>query len=152
MQGRSPAVTAYDPDSARALGTGELTFVDNAVDRGSGMIAFKATFPNPDESLWPGQFVDVTVKLAEEPDALVIPATATMEGQQCTQVYVVDGDVASLRKVVMERSVGGLAIIASGLQAGELVVTSGQLRITPGGRVAVKPLPESESNNRNGHH
>ena len=135
------SVSAYDPDSGKLLGTGELTFVDNAVDRTSGMVAFKATFPNADESLWPGQFVDVTVKLAEEPDAIVIPAAAIMEGQQGAQVFVVSGDIASLRKVEVERSLNGLAIIKDGLRPGESVITTGQLRVNSGGRVSVKPAP-----------
>ena len=90
----------------RLLGIGELTFIDNTVDRVSGMIAFKATFPNADNSLWPGQFVDVTVKLAEEPDALVVPTTAIMEGQQGQQVFVVSDNTATLRKVQVSRTRG----------------------------------------------
>ena len=139
MDKTTASVSAYDPDSGRLLGNGELTFVDNAVDRASGMVAFKATFPNADESLWPGQFVDVTVKLAEEPDAIVVPAAAIMEGQRGAQAFVVTGDVAELRKIEVERSVGGLAIIKDGLRPGDVVVTTGQLRVTPGGRVSVKP-------------
>lgn len=145
MNESKAAVSAYDPDSGRLLGTGELTFVDNAVDRTSGMVAFKATFPNSDESLWPGQFVDVTVKLAEEPRAIVIPASAIMEGRQGAQVFVVTGDSATLRRVEVERSLNGLAVIKEGLQPGEVVVTSGQLRVTSGGKVSVKasaPVPE----------
>lgn len=146
MSESKPAVSAYEPDSGRLLGTGELTFVDNAVDRTSGMVAFKATFPNPDESLWPGQFVDVTVKLSEEPDAIVIPATAIMEGQQGAQVFVVTGDTANLRKVEVERSPDGIAIIKSGLQPGEKVVMTGQLRVIPGGKVTVKaPVSAGEA-------
>jgi multidrug efflux system membrane fusion protein len=102
------------------------------------MVGFKATFPNADESLWPGQFVDVTVKLAEEPDAIVIPAAAIMEGQQGPQVFVVAGDTATLRRIEVERSLNGLAIIKEGLQPGEIVVTTGQLRVTSGGKVSVK--------------
>lgn len=138
MNEGKPSVSTFDPDSGRLLGTGELTFVDNKVDRTSGMITFKATFPNADESLWPGQFVDVTVKLAEEKNVAVIPATAIMEGQRGAQVFVVKGDTAELRKVVVGRSFNGVSVIKDGLQPGELVVTTGQLRITPGGKVAVK--------------
>lgn len=145
MNKTKPTVSAYNPDSGSLLGTGELTFVDNAVDRASGMITFKATFPNSDESLWPGQFVDVTVKLAEEPDAVVIPSTAITEGQQGAQVFVVTGDTATLRKVTVERTVAGLSIIKDGLLPGELVITTGQLRVTSGGKVTVKSSAESQS-------
>ena len=81
MEKSKPTVRAYDPDSGHLLGTGELSFVDNSVDRVSGMIAFKATFPNQEDTLWPGQFVDVTVKLGDEQDALLVPTAAIMEGQ-----------------------------------------------------------------------
>ncbi len=138
MDKARPTVTAREPDTGRKLGAGELTFVDNAVDRASGMITFKATFPNADEALWPGQFVDVNVKLAEEPNAIVIPTTAITEGQKGARVFVVEGGTATLRKVEVERSTGGLSIIKSGLQPGERVITTGQLRVSPGGKVLVK--------------
>jgi multidrug efflux system membrane fusion protein len=138
MNKAKPTVTAYEPDTGKELGVGSLTFVDNSVDRTSGMITFKATFPNAEETLWPGQFVDVTVKLAEEPGAIVIPSTAVTEGQKGAQVFVVEGDIATLRKVEVERSTGGLSLIKSGLQPGERVITTGQLRVTSGGKVTVK--------------
>lgn len=138
MAKSKPVASAYEPDTGRLLGTGELTFTDNAVDRTSGMIAFKATFPNEDETLWPGQFVDVTVKLAEEPNALVIPTTAVLEGQNGAQVFVVQGDTAALRQVQVERNAGPLTLIKEGLQPGELVITTGQLRVAPGSKVAAK--------------
>lgn len=138
MKKGTPSVSAHEPDSGRVLGTGELDFIDNTVDRASGMITFKATFPNTDESLWPGQFVDVTVKLAVEPNVIVIPSIAIMEGQQGAQVFVVRNDTATLRKVEVARTVNGVAIIRNGLQAGELVITTGQLRVTSGSKVAVK--------------
>lgn len=138
MKKGRPSVRAFDPDSGRELGIGELDFIDNKVDRASGMITFKATFPNTDESLWPGQFVDVTVRLAEEPDVVVIPSVAVTEGQQGTQVFVVENGTATLREVTVSRTTNGLALIKDGLQAGEQVVTTGQLRIKDGGKVEVR--------------
>lgn len=143
MEAGRPAVTAYEPDTGRELGAGELNFVDNAVDRASGMITFKASFPNENESLWPGQFVDVQVKLAEQTGAIVIPTTAIMEGQKGSQVFVVEGDTVSLRPIEVDRSTGSLAIIAEGLAVGEKVVTTGQLRLNAGDTVAVRVAPES---------
>ena len=137
MATAKPIVSARDPDNGRLLGTGELTFVDNKVDRVSGMIAFKATFPNQDDSLWPGQFVDVTVKLAEEPNALTVPTTAIMEGQQGSQVFVIAGNTAEMRRVKVGRTVGDKAIVTEGLNPGELVVTGGQLRLSPGAKVNI---------------
>jgi len=144
MARNKPVVSAYDPDNGKLLGTGSLDFIDNAVDRATGMVAFKATFPNENESLWPGQFVDVTLELAIQPQALVIPSTAVMEGQQGSQVFVVTGDSVSLRKVKVERAVGNLSIIRKGLEPGELVVTVGQLRLNPGSRVEIKKQQKAE--------
>jgi multidrug efflux system membrane fusion protein len=138
MKTGSPTVRAYDPDSGRPLGSGELNFLDNSVDRASGMITFKATFPNDDESLWPGQFVDVTVKLTEE-TGIVVPTVAVMEGQQGPQVFVIENDVATLRKVTVGRSMDGRTLISSGLEVGEQIITTGQLRITSGGKVTIRP-------------
>ncbi|HEY6676746.1 MAG TPA: efflux RND transporter periplasmic adaptor subunit [Terrimicrobium sp.] len=147
-----PIVSARDPDSGRLLGTGELTVIDNKVDRVSGMIAFKATFPNEDDTLWPGQFVDVTVKLADQPNALTVPTTAIMEGQQGSQVFVISGNTAEMRKVKVGRTVGDMTIVTEGLNAGELVVTSGQLRISPGAKVTIveSQKPEVAENTTSG--
>ncbi len=130
------AVTAYEPDSGAPLGTGRLDFVDNVVDRQSGMIALKATFPNTGEPLWPGQFVDVVVTLTEEAGALIIPTTALMEGQNGPQVFVVKDGVATLQKVQPERAVGDHTVIRAGLTAGQTVISSGQLRVATGAKVA----------------
>ena len=147
-----PIVSARDPDSGRLLGTGELTVIDNKVDRVSGMIAFKATFPNEDDTLWPGQFVDVTVKLADQPNALTVPTTAIMEGQKGSQVFVISGNTAEMRKVKVGRTVGDMTIVTEGLNAGELVVTSGQLRISPGAKVTIveSQKPEVAENTTSG--
>lgn len=144
MATNKPVVTAYDPDNGRLLGTGTLDFIDNAVDRATGMVAFKATFPNENETLWPGQFVDVTLELAIQPQALVVPSIAVMEGQQGSQVFVVTGDTVSLRKVKVERTVGNLSIIRKGLEPGERVITVGQLRLNPGSKVEIKKQQKAE--------
>lgn len=131
----SPSVRVSDPASRRELGTGRLTFVDNAVDRTSGMVNLKATFENQDEALWPGQFVDVVVTLTEEPNVVVVPSTAVMEGQNGSQVFVVEDGVVRLQPVEIERAAGDRTILRAGLQGGETVVTNGQLRLAPGSKV-----------------
>jgi multidrug efflux system membrane fusion protein len=119
--------------------TGKLTFIDNAVDPQTGTIRLHATFANADRQLWPGQFVTTTVTLAEQPNALVIPALAIQNGPNGPYVFVVkDDQSADLRPVVVERTEGDSAVIAKGLTAGETVVTTGQLRVTPGGKVSPK--------------
>ncbi len=141
MKSAPLAVEAIDSESGNLLGTGVLTFIDNVVDRASAMVTMKAQFPNEDEALWPGRFVEVKVTLGVETDALVIPSTAVIEGQTGAQVFVVVDGVATLRRVEVGRTFGALTVIRSGLEDGETVVTSGQLRIMSGGKVAVRPAP-----------
>lgn len=143
MTGHEIAVTARNAASGELLGTGTLTFLDNSVDRASAMINAKATFPNEDEALWPGQFVDVTLRLGEEANALVVPSTAIIEGQQGAHVFVIENGAAHLRGVTVSRNTGNLAVVSEGLQAGDIVVSAGQLRIADGAKVTVKPAPQA---------
>jgi multidrug efflux system membrane fusion protein len=115
---------------------GELSFVDNTV--GFGTILLKGVFPNKDKALWPGQFVDVTLTLTNQPNAIVVPTRAVQTGQQGRYVFVVGSDSkAELRPVVVERVFKGQMIIQKGLVAGEKVVTDGHLRLVPGAMVRV---------------
>ncbi|MFL5373583.1 MAG: efflux RND transporter periplasmic adaptor subunit [Myxococcales bacterium] len=118
---------------------GELTFIDNAVNTVTGTILLKGTFPNSDDSLWPGQYVLVTLKLGEQHDAVVAPAVAIQRGQQGQYAFVVkqDGTVES-RAVTVGSSDEKEAVIDKGLRPGEVVVTDGQLRLSPGTKVQVK--------------
>ena len=132
-------VLASVPDGGAAPADGALSFIDNAVDTTTSTILLKATFANADEVLWPGQFVDVTVTLGEEAGRVVAPAPAVQTGQQGQYVYVVKGDsTVELRPVKVDRMDETEAVIASGLAAGETVVTDGQLRLVPGARIEVK--------------
>jgi multidrug efflux system membrane fusion protein len=117
---------------------GTLTFLDNAIDARTGTLLLKATFANPDEGLWPGQFVEVDVVLGEEAGRVVVPASAVQTGQQGTFVYVVtDAGAAEMRPVKVARLDDREAVIAEGLVGGETVVTDGHLRLVPGARVQV---------------
>ena len=118
--------------------TGELTFIDNAVDPATGTVKLKATFPNADHRLWPGQFANLRVNLAA-PEGLVVPVAALQNTQKGSQVFVVTAEKnAELRPVVVERTHGLEAVIARGLAAGESVIVDGQLRVQPGRPVEVK--------------
>jgi membrane fusion protein, multidrug efflux system len=119
--------------------SGILTFVDNAVDQTTGQIRLKATFANEDEALWPGQFVDVQLTLAEQQGAVVAPVEAVQRGQNGEYVFVVkqDGTVES-REVTVSRADQRDAIIEKGLAPGETVVTDGQLRLQQGAKVQIK--------------
>jgi multidrug efflux system membrane fusion protein len=119
--------------------TGTVDFVNNTVDKLTGTIRLKATFPNTECRLWPGQFVDVVLTLTEEPNVLVVPAEAIQVGQGGQYVYVVKEDkTAEVRLVTVGRTVNGEAVIEKGLQTGETVVTDGQLRLKPGAKVDIK--------------
>jgi membrane fusion protein, multidrug efflux system len=107
------------------------------VDSATGTIRLKATFPNSERQLWPGAFVQVTLNLTTDPDALVVPATAVQASQDGQYVYVVKPDrTVEMRTVTVERQQSGQAVIGTGVAAGEIVVTDGQLRLTPGARIA----------------
>jgi multidrug efflux system membrane fusion protein len=127
-----------DGPGAPAL-EGDLVFVDNAVDPQSGTLLLKGEFANRDGRLVPGQFVDVRLVLHTVPRALVVPARAVSTGQQGAYVYVVNGDsTVTPLPVDVDRTVDSLAILSGGLKAGDRVVTDGQLRLSPGAKVAIR--------------
>ena len=137
--GQKLKVLALASGSSANAQTGDLTFMNNTVDPTTGTILLKATFPNQNEVLWPGEYVDVTLTLATEPNAIVVPTQAIQTGQSGQYVYVVKNDLTvESRPVTMNRTQGTLAIVAKGLQPGERVVTDGQLRLAPGAKVEIK--------------
>jgi multidrug efflux system membrane fusion protein len=96
----------------------------------------KASFENADHALWPGQFVQVTLDLTTENNAIVVPAGAVQSSQSGTFVYVVKPDRSvEVRNVVILRQQGEQIVVADGLKPGEEVVTEGQLRLTPGSKI-----------------
>jgi multidrug efflux system membrane fusion protein len=139
--GNDPPPPSMTLGAAPAKGT--LTFIDNAVDTTTGTVTLKATFDNTDGSLWSGQFASTTLRLFIEQNALVVPTQAVVTGQKGTYVYVIDGDTAKQRPVSIERTAGGVAIVASGLTDGARVVTDGQSRLTPGARVLIRSPNDS---------
>jgi multidrug efflux system membrane fusion protein len=135
-------VEAESPSDEEEPSEGRITFVDNAVDPTTGTIRVKGLFPNTGRRLWPGQFVNVVMTLATDPNALVVPSAAVQVGQQGSYVFVVKADqTAEMRTVEVGRIVEDATIVTKGLDAGDLVVTDGQLRLVPGTRVSVKDAP-----------
>ena len=139
-----PRGTAQQAGAAQASGSvqppsvvgerlmGKLSFIDNAIDTSTQTVQLKATFDNANGRLWAGQFTATSLHLFDEDNALVVPTAAIVNGQRGTYVYVVDqADTARQRGVVVERTAGGLAIIAGGVREGERVVVDGQSRLTP---------------------
>lgn len=128
------------PQGSKKPVRGSLTFIDNKVNTQTGTIMLKATFANRDRALWPGQFVDVILTLTTERARVVVPTPAVQTGQQGQYVYVIKDDMtAELRVVTPGRLYGDWTVIEKGIAAGERVVTDGQLRITPGVKVEIKP-------------
>ena len=115
---------------------GTVSFIDNSVDPTTGTIRMKGTFANADHALWPGLFVQVTLVLRTDPNAIVVPAAAVQASQAGQFIYVVKADrTVEVRNVTVERQQGEEIVIAQGVAPGEEVVTDGQLRLTAGARV-----------------
>jgi multidrug efflux system membrane fusion protein len=132
-------VFVMQPSSTEPIAEGKLTFIQNEVDIATGTIQLKGTFENKDRTLWPGQFVDVVLRLSVQKGAIVMPGAALMNGQNGQQVFVVKPDsTAELRSVTVDRTVGEEVVVSSGVSAGERVVTNGQLRVIPGSKLAVR--------------
>jgi membrane fusion protein, multidrug efflux system len=142
-------VTAATANDTGPPERGVLTFVDNAVDSATGTVRLKATFENRERRLWPGQFVNVVLTLATQPDLIVVPSQAVQTGQQGQYIFVVKPDqTVESRPVAVTRTAGDKAIIESGLQTGETVVTDGQLRLRPGSKV--KATDDADSTGQTG--
>ncbi len=142
FQALSPLKTEAQISRDNRPEKGVLTFIDNAVNKATGTIILKGTFANIERRLWPGQFVNVVLTLAVEPNALLVPSQAVMTGQSGQFVFIIKPDLAvEIRNITTGISIDGETIILSGLQAGERVVTDGQMRLTPGAKVAIKTAP-----------
>jgi multidrug efflux system membrane fusion protein len=143
------AATAVDPtdeggakadpppgDTALAIEAGTVSFIDNTVDPSTGTIRMKGTFNNEDHALWPGLFVQVTLVLRTDPNAIVVPSVAVQTSQAGQFVFVIKPDhTAEVRNVTVERQSGDQSVISQGLKPGEEVVTDGQLRLNAGAHV-----------------
>jgi multidrug efflux system membrane fusion protein len=136
MTGDRLTVSATPQDSDTQAASGQLTFVDNAVDMTTDTIKLKATFENADRRLWPGQFARVSLRLATLSNAIVVPSQAVQTGQDGQYVFVVkDDSTVEQRAVTPGQRVADDVVVEKGLKPGETVVTEGQLRLEPGSRV-----------------
>ena len=143
-------VAVVPPGADERPEVGDLTFLDNTVDSTTGTIRLKGTFPNKENRLWPGQFATVTLTLAS-PEVTAVPANALQVSQAGQYVYVVKADqTAEMRMVTVERLAGADAVIAKGLEPGEVVVTEGQLRVLPGRPVEVKSSGAGDAAGKSG--
>jgi multidrug efflux system membrane fusion protein len=134
------------PDRPNEPSMGDVTFVDNTVQEGTGTVMLRATLANADHTFWPGRFVKVRLILKTEKQAVLIPATATQVSATGPFVYVIKNDsTAELRPVTLGQRHGDLVLVRSGVRAGERVVTLGQLAIMPGAKVRIEESPASQS-------
>jgi multidrug efflux system membrane fusion protein len=123
-------VTAFDQDNRRALATGKLLLVDNLIDQATSTIRLKAMFPNEDERLWPGQFVNARVSLGTRANAVVVPSPAVQRGPDGLFIWTVTADdVAEPRPIEVGARTEQLTIVTSGLNGGERIVTDGQYKL-----------------------
>lgn len=141
-QGATVAVDVSVPGSAATEHKGELTFLDNTVDRSTGTVTARATIANADKTLLPGQYVRVRVHLGQQPDALLVPQTAIGSSQLGKYVYVVGaGNAVEQRLVTLGTIQGPLVAVLSGVKEGDRVITGNLQKIGPG--MPVQPLPET---------
>jgi len=133
------SVVAQSRDGKTQLAEGALALVDNQIDQSTGTIRLKATFPNKDEALWPGQFINVRLLARIEHGAVTVPAAAVQRGPDGLYAYVVAPDgTAQKRAIDVGQIAEGKAVIAKGVEAGERVVTAGQYRVQEGARLDVR--------------
>jgi multidrug efflux system membrane fusion protein len=132
------AVAAVSRDAQQKFDTGEVSMIDNAIDQTTGTIRLKAVFPNEAGLLWPGQFVTAQLRLSTLRDVLTIPAAAVQNGPDGRFAYLVKDGVSEVRKLRLAQVDSESAVVEAGLDAGDLVVVSGQYRLQPGLRVTVE--------------
>jgi multidrug efflux system membrane fusion protein len=132
------AVDVFGNDGTTVVDTGRLTGIDNQVDPTTGTLKLKAEFPNANFQLWPGQFVNVRLKVETLSQAVVIPTSAVQRGPAGTFSYIIgDGDIVAAKPVVVTQQNETDAVIASGISASDRVVTTGFANLSDGAKVTV---------------
>lgn len=146
MRANGLTVEVRLPDSNEAPTSGRLTFLDNAVQDATGSVNLRATIPNSGHHFWPGRFVNIRLILSTLSQAVLVSAVAPQMSANGPFVYVVKGDsTAEQRPVSLGQRHGDLVVVEKGVEAGERVVTNGQLGVTPGGKVNVAQPREANS-------
>jgi len=147
LEGGTIGVTAVSRDGKTQLDQGTIALVDNQIDQTTGTIRVKATFPNPHNALWPGEFINARVLLRTEKGALTIPSAAIQRGPDGMFAYVIKQDsTVEARLVKVGDEDNALTVITDGIKEGEQVVTNNQYRLAPGAHVrSVSPTPTTNA-------
>ena len=140
-------VSALDRGNTNVLDEGTLAVVDNEIDQTTGTVKLKATFPNDQLQLWPGKFVNARLILTTRKDATVVPSSVVQRGPQGTYAYVIKTDkTVEMRPIKVAQTEANVALIDSGLEAGEQVVVDGQYKLQPGAHVELTtPQPSQQA-------
>jgi multidrug efflux system membrane fusion protein len=139
MRRGTVAVLAFDQDNVKQLARGELLLIDNQIDQTTNTIRLKASFANEDDSLWPGEFVHLSVQVDVRKNAVTVPPVALQRGPQGFYAWVVKPDNTAEQRPIEATTVNDeIAMVTKGLTAGERIVINGQYRIQPGARVDAK--------------
>ncbi len=138
---QGPVTTlARSGDDQREIAQGSLTLIDNQIDQATGTVHLKASFDNVDEALWPGEFVNIRLVVKTLKDAVTVPARTVEEGPNGSYLFVIKPDnTVEMRNVKVAENENGLAVIGTGLAAGEHVVVDGQYRLDQGTKVSIVP-------------
>jgi membrane fusion protein, multidrug efflux system len=138
-------VLAFDQNNRRSLATGKLLLIDNAVDQATSTIRLKAMFPNEDERLWPGDFVNARLLLETQPKVLVVPSSAVQRGPRGLFAWTVTANnTAEPRTIEVGATAGELTVVTTGLREGDRVVTEGQYKLARDAPVSIAPPRSAE--------
>jgi multidrug efflux system membrane fusion protein len=144
--GATLSVEAYDRANVKLLGSGTLGTVDNQIDTTTGTVKLRALFANPDERLYPNQFVNARLLVSTMANTIRVPVPAVQRGEPGTYVYVITANnTVSVRPIKVGPTDGGFMAVLSGLQAGEKVVTDGTDRLRDGAAVTVPPPAQGQA-------
>jgi multidrug efflux system membrane fusion protein len=133
-------VTAYDQNNVRTLGTGKILLIDAIIDQATATIRLKALFPNADEKLWPGEFVNVRVLIDTQHNVIAIPASAVQRGQNGFYAWAITGgNKAEMTPLKTGATTNDITIVASGVNEGDRLVIEGQYKLQPDSVVTVTP-------------
>jgi membrane fusion protein, multidrug efflux system len=138
-----PSVEAVIPGEAKRA-VGRVAMIENSVDAATGTVNVRAAMPNENELLWPGTLVQAFLRLRTE-EAVTVPSAAVQVSQTGNFVYVIKDEKAELRPVKVARTLGNIAVLESGVDAGDTVVIDGHLQLTNGSRVAIRATKKATS-------